>query len=647
MALNEFSFSPEGLIKHFKTKYSDEEFDINENGEFCIIQNKVLNPISNFCLIPIGTANKSDGKTTSFFFIVLISDGLHTTVLPKIEVLQKDLATKNWLRNHIPLGMFYMNEAKGYRYIKKFILRSLSKDLLDIYDVENSGWHCIDNKWVYVHSGGTIGATDKKIRLNGQKSKLKIDKNITPEEAFLESLNMLDICDPKLTHALLSLVLVSVITSPLIQNNLSPRFSMWIEGKTGMGKTSLSKMFTQIFEGHNIAHVYDYKKDLNKNVVNRDCVSIFDDYGVAKTKRTVNETNEKIEKLIRDIGDREPSAYFTIRPEGMALFTGERFITMANADITSTAGRVVRVQMDNLFDNKQTSSYDPVKIEKFNRFEKSCFLSTSMASYLEWVSEKLNAHFMDHYRKDFDLHRNYFSSAQNVHSRLKDSFAHLTVSFHFYLAYGLEKGYISPEENALYRKNAERVFWELLKEQSVSPFDPDVQIFIDALEELILQEKITVKVKGIPYMDQKEVLGILDLSEKNLSLVWQPVYEMVVNHICQLTDRSDFISNIKLGKLLREANLIHRSNDKVTKPISGLIGRAIQFRTDKFPNIIEFILEINKNSTFNLLLEDYKKDAEEKKRRKEERRAHKANEKKIEKLKDSMFSNSRRYWDSE
>lgn len=636
--------SSEGLIKHFKNKYSDGEFDINENGEFCIIQNKVLNPVANFCLIPMGTAKKADGKTTSYFFIVLISDGLHTTVLPKIEVLQKDLGTKNWLRDHLPLGMFYMSESKGYQFIKKFILRSQNKDVLDIYDVEDSGWHLIDNKWVYVHSGGTIGATDKKIRLNDQKSKLIIDKTITPEEAFLESLNMLDICDPKLTHALFSLVLVSVITSPLIQNNLSPRFSMWIEGKTGMGKTSLSKVFTQIFESLKLVHVYDFKKELNKNLMNRDCVSIFDDYGVAKTKKTADLTNEKIEKLIRDIGDREPTSNFTVRPEGMLLFTGERFITMTNADITSTAGRVVRVQMDNLFDKKQTTSYDPVKIEKFNHFEKSCFLSTSMGSYLEWVSEKLSTHFIDHYRKDFELHRNYFSTMQNVHSRLKDSFAHLTVSFHFYLAYGLERGYISPEENALYRKNAETVFWELLKEQAVSPFDPDVQIFIDALTELILEEKITVKVKGIPYMDQKEVLGILDLSDKTLNLVWQPVYEMVVNHICLLTDRSDFISNIKLGKLLREANLIYKSSDKVTKPIGGLIGRAIQFRADKIPNIIESILEINKNRTFNLLLEDYKKDEEEKRRRKEERRAHKENERELEKLKDSMFSNSSRYW---
>ncbi|WP_144028284.1 hypothetical protein [Paenibacillus ferrarius] len=567
--------------------------------------------------------------------------------MPKIEVLHKDLATKKWLSDQVPLGMFSIKETKGYQHIKKFILKSLNKNLLNVVDVESSGWHCFDNKWVYVHSGGTIGDTDRNIRLADKELLLQIDNHITTKEAFLESLNMLDMLEPKLTHSLLSLVLVSVITSPLMQNSLAPRFSLWLEGKSGMGKTSLSKMFTQIFEVHKLVHVYDYRKDLNKTVLNRDCVSIFDDYGVAKTKRIADLTNEKIEKLIRDIGDREPSANFTVRSEGMALFTGEKFITMPNADITSSAGRVVRVQMDNLFDKKQGSTYDPLKVEKFSWFEKSSFLSTSIADYLKWVSGKLSSNFIDHYRRDFENNRAQFEAVtDDAHSRQKDNFAHLIVALNFYLTYGLEKEFITPEECASYRVKAREVFVELLKEQLVSPLDTDVQIFMESLEELIMQEKIIVTVKGIPHME-RDVLGIVDLSEKTMSLTWQPVYEIVTNHILLQSDRSDFRSDIKLGKLLKEANLIYKSNGKSTKPVSGLNGRAIQFNIDKIPNMVEAIVSMNRGRKFNNLLEEYASDTRDNERREEEKRERKDNKKELKKLKGTIFQSGNRYMDSE
>lgn len=630
-------FSAQELIKEFKSRYSDEEFDLNENGEFCIIKNHELYAIANFSLLPKGTVKNADGEIDSYLFTGLIFDGQETKVIPEIEVLYKDMATKRWLGKQIPLGMFNMNEAKGYQFFKRFILKTQSKELIEVFDVEKSGWHYIGQKWVYVHGGGIIGETDRNIRLKEKEVKLKIDTEVASKEAFLESLDMLNICEPKLTHALFSLVLVSVITSPLIQNDMAPTFSMWIEGKSGMGKTSLSKMFTQIFEDSKIVHVYDYKKNLNQNIMNRDCVTIYDDYGTAKTKRITDLTNEKIESLIRDIGDREANSYFTVRPEGMLLFTGERFITMGNADITSSAGRVVRVQMDNLFDQKQTSTYDPLKVERFNHFNEGNFFSTSLVSYLKWMSEKLNSHFIDSYRRDFGHYRNYYSTESNVHSRQKDSFAHLTVSLNFYLAYGLEMGYITPEENAAYGERAKNLFYELLKEQVTSPFAPEVQIFLETLKDLIVQEKINVVVNGILYMEQDEVLGIVDINNKTLSLVWQTVYDKVVEHILLKTESSNFIGDIKLGKLLREANLIYRSNDRVTKQVAGLSGRAIQFNTDRFPDLIEEIVKINNDRKLNRLLKEDEKEYERRALEKKELEEYKESKRELTKAKSSLF----------
>lgn len=124
-------------------------------------------------------------------------------------------------------------------------------------------------------------------------------------------------------------------------------------------------------------------------------------------------------------------------------------------------------------------------------------------------------------------------------------------------------------------------------------------------------------------------------------MVWQSVYDKVVDYILFQTERSDFIGIIKLGKLLREANLIYRSNDKVTKPVTGLSGRAIQFNTEKFPDLIEEIVEINKESTLNTLLEEYALDHERNNRVEEEKREHKINKRELKRLKNSLYENSK------
>ncbi|MFU1796430.1 hypothetical protein ACM1RC_21400 [Paenibacillus azoreducens] len=53
--------------------------------------------------------------------------------------------------------------------------------------------------------------------------------------------------------------------------------------------------------------------------------------------------DEKVEEIIRWAGDREASANFTVLPEGMALFTGESFLSI-NDKNASTIARLVRIQ---------------------------------------------------------------------------------------------------------------------------------------------------------------------------------------------------------------------------------------------------------------------------------------------------------------
>lgn len=598
--------TPLDLLNYFKRYYKDEEFDVNQYGEFSIIKNEEIVSVANFTLIPMELIKRVDKDGTikpyKYIFTGLIFDGESMSKLPRIEVLYENLSKRKWLSEQYPFCIFRIKETTGFKYILQFILKT-QKNISVSLEYDNTGWHKLNDKWVYVHSDGVIGSNTRGSSINTDSS-LRVDHKLSPKEAFTESLNMLDICDRKLTHSLLCLTLTSILTTPLMKEGLSPNFSMWIYGKSGLGKTTLSKLFTQTFQSNKIVHVYDYKKDIKKTVLSRDCVSIFDDYGTAKTKQNEYRMDEKVEEIIRWVGDREVTSNYTVRPEGMSLFTGETFLNL-NSKNASSIARVIRVEMDNLF-NKKEKNYDLRKVNKFDHFQSKPYLSTSIWHYLNWLSEKLNSHFLENYRQDFLKLKKEIKEI--AHERQIDSIVHLIVSYNFYLSYGREKEFITPEQFSDYSSTAKDILLELLEEQNIPAIDQSVELFMSTLEKLVIDGKISVSVKGIPYPPLTSPHGILDLEEQTLSMTWQPVYEMAINEILATNDEIiDFISDKKLGKLLRGYKLIYRQeNDRNTKPVTGLEGRAIQFNTSKLTKqFLDTIIEINKNSSFNLLLAKY------------------------------------------
>ncbi|OMC75063.1 hypothetical protein BK121_03350 [Paenibacillus odorifer] len=601
----------QSVFDFFKENYIDEEFGINDEGDFCRLKNAVLEPITNFCLVPLEIINKVKENNLlepyKYVFTGFMIDGTNTTIIPKFEVLHKEINRAKWLDTHIPFGIIYKPKSTNFESILRYIHKSLKKLSITI-EYETAGWHMFDGKWSYLLTDETIGESkDKNIITTDRNSSLLKNEKLNAKEAFQGTLSMLNICDPKLTHGLLGHTLISLITTPLMSNELSPNFSMWIYGKSGLGKTSIAELFTQIFKSKKIVRVDDYKRDIKKNALQKDCVSIFDDYGTAKTKQTEKQTEEKVESIIRWLGDRSLSSNSTVIPEGMTLFTGESFLDL-NKKNTSSIARVIRVEMDNIF-NKQERNYDPLKAENFTIFSNKLYLPTSIRYYLEWLSRKLNSNFTDRYREDFKQIKHEIKDS--FHERHIDAIAHLIVSFNFYLSFGLENEYITPEEFRSLSTTAKAIFLDILNKQNLPLLDPDVELFMNTLKKLIIDQEIPIRVIGIPFAQNIVPKGIVNLEEKTMSMNWQFVYDAVFNELLDsdlLGMESNFVTIRILGKLLQEHNLIYRQNGgKNTKPITELEGRSIQFKTDKIPDLINQIIEVNKSSLFNKLLEDYSK----------------------------------------
>lgn len=595
----------EEILEQFKVVLPKDTFEVNDKGEFCIISDKKSKPLANFICLPVERVQRISvqGNTEiSYRFIGIVRNEI---VLNKIEVSSKELNSSNWIKKW-EMGHYcriYDKLKLNYQLLMDFFFE-VDKEIPTWIEFDTIGWQKYNDEWIYLHSGGTIGKTKVPIRTNNTRFLMKKNKDLSVKEAFLGSLDMLEICDHKLTYSLMSYVLTSLLATPLIQSKqLAPNYVLWIMGGTGYGKTTFSSFFTNIFQATNLA-----RPDAHKTAVllpglleHKDCVFIIDDFGTSKTKNNEYTVINKVEDIIRKLTDRQHITENGVISNGMVLFTGEKFLEQ-NEQNSSSIRRTIRVKMDNILNPEDISTYDYKKTERFNYHKDKLYFPTSLAHYLEWLSDKLNSGLLEDYKEDFESLRQEISLMNGSHGRYTDSFTHQIIAFNFYMAYGKEQGFITPEQCIQNCNKAKSIFLELLDYQTETIFDRDIEFFLDGLKEVILTKKVVVKEMTQPLLDfDKKIYGVVTV-EKNqevLKLDWENVYEIVSQHIMDsYKHRNSFIGAKKLAKLLDEYNIICFNHNGSTTPYKALNGeqiercRVINFRTEKIPEIMTVIRQL-------------------------------------------------------
>ncbi|MFE9273920.1 hypothetical protein ACQKLN_17160 [Paenibacillus glucanolyticus] len=608
MLIYEDGLSVEDCLRRFKAILPEGKYDVNDNGEFCI-GSKELKPIANFVVIPLEKIQKvSDHRNSeiTYKFIGIVNNEI---VLNEIEVSGFELHTPKWIKKW-DLGHFckIYDRVKGNHQLIVDFLYEVEKSLPKHIEFDTIGWQNYNDDWFYLHSGGVIGKVVASVRTSSDRFFMKKDGKLTPKEAFLGSLDMLKICDPKLTYSLMSYVLTSIVTTPLLSTkNLTPNYVLWIVGGTGFGKTTFSTFFTNIFESTNLARPDSHKTSIILPGLqeHKDCVFIIDDFGTSKTKQNEYTVINKVEDIIRKLTDRQHITEKGSVSHGMVLFTGEKFIEQ-NQQNASSIRRTIRVKMDNILNPEEESTYDYKKTERFNYHKDKLFFPTSIGDYLEWLSEKLKSNFLNDYKRDFETLRQEIGSKYGSHGRYTDSFAHQIIAFNFFMAYGKERGFITPEQCVQNCNEAKKTFLDLLKDQSETIFDQDVELFLKGIKDAILSKKLVIGISSSSMLDfDKNIYGIVTMEKEQevLKLDWQIVYNLVSQHIVDSqTHRNSFIGLKKLARLLDEYRLICFNENGSTTPYKALNNgqiercRVINFRTDMIPEIMDAIMALHEES---------------------------------------------------
>lgn len=615
------------LLWKFEEKFGSGKFTVDVDGDFCIKQDDPkaeLSKICNFVLFPVeAISNEKNGKeeVVKYIFDVVMRK---KEIIKNREVNFKDLTNIRWINKLNPFCKIYKPIEDNHGLIKDFIYDYFHSNNVKVLEYNSIGWNFYDSKWFYLYSDGVFINSEetREIKTTVDDFVFKENSNILPKDAFEKSLEMLEYFDKKLTYSLLCHLLTSLLLTPLNEvKDLSPNFSLWIYGKTGLGKTSLANLFTKIFKIDNAIHINSYRNDLKKAGIDlKDCILIIDDYGAFKDRKAEREALDKLEKMTRSTSDKANNINSKRLPKCMLLFTGESFLEMNDTN-DSTISRMIRVKMENIF-NTAEKGYAKEKEEYFSELAEGNYIPTTIKYYIKWLSGQINDNLLSDYRKDLKKLRNEFKVTYKIHPRFIDSAAHLTIAFNFYMTYGKEMGFITPEQYADHCNRAKLVLVEVMKEQDPSIPVPDIniEVFLDALMELIVDKRIKINIitstKESRLNPSKGYLGILDLETNKLRFIWNLVYPMVTD-LLRLKN-NNFIKKIglkRLGKMLVDADFIDYTNSEkgnnVTRQLivfdnyKNVNYRVIDFYTKAIPEITEIVIGIyGRNETDELPIEE-------------------------------------------
>lgn len=456
-------------------------------------------PLSNFLpIITKKTTYINDRDTYTFYNIkgLLLKDN---KVLPEITVSKDELEkvsysiSDEWNIQAIKEPIYRVEDELRY------ISQCISKDDIicdEIY--AHTGFIRVNGKLVYLHQGGVIGnAEDLKVDLSLDKLEQYCftDKEFDRIEALKTSLSAIDVADNTITIPLLATTYLAPLRSLFSENNLLADYVLWLEGRTGTRKSSLTAAILSHFGNfHRNSFPCSFRDTANslekKVFILKDSLSVIDDYCPEVVGTGKVGTAEKIFAMFGDrVGrDRMRSDGKTLRgaytARGLCVITGETFPKVAQ----SRLARAILLEM-------KPGDVDLTKLRKLqNDAEK---LSYAMKIYIDWVivnEDKI----LDYAKKEqMEMEKEFQNN--EWHGRTCEAATMMIIGYKLFLSFMFENGVISEVE----RDEREKIGIDVLKgiadnQSREIALENPVEMFTEAIEQLYTAERVQVLDFSIP-----------------------------------------------------------------------------------------------------------------------------------------------------
>lgn len=375
---------------------------------------------------------------------------------------------------------------------------------------------------IYTHTGWIVSETGERVFLNGSGSitkdgwvqdySVELDPDfqhfqfypvtVSPAECFQSVVHGLDKAVPGNVYIpLLAYVFMTPLNDLLRHKGKEPCFSLYLIGKTGSYKSSISKMLLGFFGKFSYADTAPITFLDTQNAIGRKLAVGADLPLLLDDRRPTNNTADKlryegIEKFVSSaIGDRATRGRLNadstaktsyVARSNLIVTAEEAFVNIGSSSIARSVS--VELQPDTVnFAELQALQDVP---EHFNKV---------MQLYIQWIIEhydQINAA-SDGLLKEY---REVFSKAG--HARLATAFSQLMFGYTMYLLFLKDYGQLSESDGNTMIATAKSVFLEMCDKQSKKVEDekPTV-LFIELLKEMLETKRVTVsdlrKVKAV------------------------------------------------------------------------------------------------------------------------------------------------------
>lgn len=197
----------------------------------------------------------------------------------------------------------------------------------------DAGWQKINSKWLYLSDDIAIRSAKVDTGLNLKR--YNYTKNQIGD-VFLKAYQLY--ADKASMAVMLAFSLMGVLYKPFVEAGYTPHFALFLNGKTGSMKTTIGKiLYTQLCEEEYRDFPRRIDSDsavsLERGIVVKGCdtITLIDDYSPAKTEQKKREMNDKVEMVIRMVGDGSSRSRSNVSLEdkrgegvkGMVAITGE------------------------------------------------------------------------------------------------------------------------------------------------------------------------------------------------------------------------------------------------------------------------------------------------------------------------------------
>ena len=375
------------------------------------------------------------------------------------------------------------------KYIENEFRRNTASCKTQTFYIE-AGWVKMSKGYIYVHDDTILGR-DYYAETGLTLPSIQLKSNREIWEILKIAWGMYE--DKVSMSVMLMYSFLGVLWKPFNEAGYPPHFALFLNGRTGSLKTSIGKiLYTQLcepeFRDSPRRIDSDTAVSLERAIVlkGKDTVTLIDDFSPAKTENKKRDMSDKLEMLIRMVGDgssksRSNSSLEDCRGEGVqgvVVLTGELM------------GKGVSSNLRCFYCKMQRES---ANLENISLFQNSPALYTTVIESFVKSIEVQWGRIVDYIRNRFEIGRKICSEVL-VEKRLVDSATTLIVTSYIVKEFLQRWCSVSEEElKLIFEGIEEKIMQCALLSQSMSTEESPSRVFIKTLDNLERIGQIKIK----------------------------------------------------------------------------------------------------------------------------------------------------------